>query len=193
MTLYEVRLDGLLDSQPMKTVLHYDIVGSTDFQAFIDAIRLEMLNGLTDAIVPSASWQGATIRELSVGSVGVPYTFTNGSLAGTNSTTGYNARTAANVQKLTGSTIKPTQGRVFQSGVPSDVWTSDGFLEPGYGSNLRDAWDNLRIIEFDGTAEGAMHVVATNPSAPNTQVSTPVISFNTRGKSSIQSRRNFNT
>jgi len=193
MSLYEVILDGMLDSQEMKTVLTYDVAGSTDFQLLADAIRAELQAGVSPLVTPSCSWTGITVREVVLGAIGIPFSFTGGVLIGSNADGNYNARTAANVRKLTGSSVKPTQGRIFQSGIPTNALNDDGFLTSTFTIAMSAAWELMRIIEFDGNAEAAMHILATNPAAPNTQVSTPVTSYSTRGRTSIQSRRNFNT
>lgn len=191
--MYEVVLTGTLDSQPMLHVLTYDITGSSDLQLFTDAIRTELSNDLMAALVPSVAYTGCTIRLDSPGSVGVFYSFTSGQIVGTNGSTQYFGNVAANVRKLTGGTTRPTQGRIYQSGIPGDAPNTDGFLPVLYQGNLNDGWENLRVIEFDSAGEGVMQVKASNPSAPNTSAYNVVASISTRGRLSTQKRRNYNT
>lgn len=193
MAIYEVVLQGTLDSEPMLHVLHYDITGSSDLQAFVDAIRTELSNDLMAALVPSVGYTGCVIRLDSPGSVGVLYQFTSGVIVGTNSNPNYFGNIAANVRKLTGGTTRPTQGRIYQSGIPALASNTDGYLPGTYQSDLNDGWENLRVIEFDGAGEGVMQIKASNPSAPNTSAYNVVASFSTRGRLSTQKRRNYNT
>jgi hypothetical protein len=193
MTVYEVVLTGTQDAEPMLSVLHYNITGSADLQAFTDAVRTELSAGLAALVVPSVTWLGNTIRLDEVGSVGVFYPFTSGQLIGTNAAGTYASNVAALIRKFSDDVVRPTQGRVFQGGIPTSAMDSDGKLTSGYVGSLVSAWELMRVIEFDGTGEGVMQIKASNPTAPNTQPYSTVARIGGNVALSTQRRRNFGT
>ena len=193
MTVYEVVLNGRIDDQPMLTVLHYDITGSTDFQAFANAISLIQIADMEDLLVPSATYTGITIREDVPGSVGITYPYTGGATGGQNATTDYWGIIALNVRKLTTTGVRPARGRVYQGGIPAVAVNDDGFMAGTYLADVNTYWNNMVTISFDGTGTAAMVIKATNPSAPNTVAYNPVSSMSTSARPSKQSRRNWLT
>lgn len=193
MTVYEVVLNGQQDAEPMLTVLHYDITGSTNFQALADAIDFELEAGLSALVVSSVQWQGITIRLDSPGAVGVTYTFTGGQVVGSHPESTYFANVAANVRKFTDGITRPTRGRIYQGGIPSNAVDGDGRLTASYATQLYTAWENLRVIEFDTTGEAVMQIKASNPTAPNTEAYNTVARIGCARELSTQRRRNYGT
>lgn len=193
MTMYEIVLNGKQDAEPMLTVLHYDLTGSTDLQEFSDAIKTQMVASLMPALVPSVTYTGITARLDTPGSVGVKYPFSTGQIVGTNAETNYYALAAVNVRKLSSTGSRPAQGRIYQGGIPVSAYNADGFILATYQTTLSDHWELMRIIEFDTSGEATMFIKASNPSAPNTVAYNPVTSFQTSARGSKQSRRNWLT
>lgn len=193
MTVYEVVLTGTQDAEPHLNVLHYDVTGSTDFQLLADAFRTEITNGLSALIVPSLRWQGITIREDVQGAVGVYYPFTSGDLIGENAEGNYAANVAALVRKYADATTRPNQGRAYQGGIPISALTGEGNLGGAFVSSLSAAWDNLRVVEFNGTGEAVMQIKASNLAAPNTVPYNTVARLSVAFRLSTQKRRNFGT
>jgi hypothetical protein len=193
MTIYEVVFNGEVATQPMLTVLHYDIMGSVDFQALADRIGVLMIPDFLDQLVPAAVYSGITIREDIPGSVGLTYNFTGGNLTGSNVTTDVWNIIAANVEKRTTSGNRPALGRVYQGGIPAVAVAATGNLEAAYATAVQDAWEALREIVFDSSGTANMQIKASNPTAPNTVPYNPVTSMVTSLRPAKQSRRNWGT
>lgn len=190
MTVYEIVFEGLLDANPMLSVLHYDVTGSTTFQALANEIALIMIPDLQDLLVPSASYTGITVREDSPGSVGTFYGFTGGAVVGLNASIGFWGTTAVQVRKLTSSGSRPAQGRVFQGGMPAASVDGDGRVNLALRSALTTVWEQFRSITFDTSGLASMVIKASNPTAPNTVAHNPVTSISVSSKPAKQSRRN---
>ena len=193
MAFYEVVINGAVAGQPMLTVLHYEITGDDDFQELSDAIRDWFTTEMRGNLVPAASLSGITVREDIEGSVGVTYPFTGGALVGTNASTDVWSLVAANVRKLTTSGARPSQGRIYQGGIPSNACTTGGSFESAYANGLADAWEQLISVSFGDGGQADMVIKASNPSAPNTVPYNPVTGMQTSLRPAKQSRRNFLT
>lgn len=191
MTVYEVVLDGQLDENPCLTVLHYDITGSGDLQAFTDAFRAELVTALQGLVVSSLVWSGLTIRVDTPGSVGQTYAFTGGDVVGSDATSDYWGLIAVIIRKLTSSGSRPAQGRIMQGGIPANRVDSSGAVAPTYRGALATAWEGFIELTFDTTGTAAMVIKASNPSAPNTVAYNPVTSMAVRPYPGKQSRRNY--
>lgn len=193
MAVYEVVFRGQVTTEPMVSVLHYDIVGSTNFQALADRISVLMIPALRDLLSPSASYAGITTREDIPGGVGVAHNFTAGPVVGTNAQTDVWGLVAVNVRKQTAGGVRPAQGRIYQGGIPATAITAAGDIDVGYRLDLLAAWSLLRVIDFDTTGVASMVIKASNPTAPNTVPYNPVTAFSVLGRPTKQSRRNWST
>lgn len=193
MTIYEVVLEGAINSQPMLSVLHYDVTGSTDFQALSDAFAIQIVAELRDLIVPNARWDGIRVREDIPGGVGVFYPFTGGSIIGTTTVTDCWALIAANIRKNAPGGQRPAQGRIYQGGIPADKVTAGGNIEAAYALDLAAAWETMRSMTFAGSGQADMVIKASNPAAPNTVPYNPVASLTTLLRPATQGRRNYGT
>jgi hypothetical protein len=193
MPIYEVVVDGIQDGQPHKNVLHYDLDGITDLQQWVDNWGVLWDTHIAPLVVPSLIIPSLTLRENIPGSVGITFSFTAGTLVGTNAETTYASLLAANVRKYADVSTKPNQGRVYQGGIPSSAFNADGYLLTTYQDSLGQGWANLLEVPVPPTGDGRMVILASNPTAPNTVAFNYVDRMSAKGAVSTQKRRNWNT
>lgn len=193
MAYYEVVLEGQVTNEPMMTVLHYDITGSEAFQQLSDAIALLMQGSLDVLLVAAAQYNGIRVRPDSPGQVGIFYPFTGGPIVGNYADSDVFGMIACNVRKLTTSGSRPSQGRIFQGGVPAVIASPIGNLDASWRASLNAFWESMIDIDFAGTGQAQMVIKASNPTAPNTVPYNPVTGTNAISRPAKQSRRNYVT
>lgn len=191
MTVYECVLEYDSPSGEMLNVVHWDLTGTAplNFQDFVDNLRTEFVNSLAAVIAPSVSFVAVTIREDSPGAIGIRYTPTAGSAAGTSTDNQYGPQLAALVRKRCENGQRPALGFAYQGGITSEGLTSAGRWSATVNNAVFAFWDANIIIPFAGDGQAEMVVKASNPTAPNTVAYNSVTSINVGGIPVTQKRR----
>lgn len=191
MAVFEIVLEGRQLGQDMLTVLHYDFGGGgdPDWQNVADLIRSDMVDNLRTLLTPQTLYEGITVREDTPGAVGVTYFFGSGDLVGTGAGSDNLNQAAALVRKLTNSTVRPTQGRVYQGGMSVGATEADGRWATIVRTNLAAFWTDMILLIPADSPNGQMVIKSSKPTKPNTQPYTPVSSVQVEPVPVTQRRR----
>ena len=175
MAMYEVVLRYSSPSGAMLNVLHYNITGTAplDFQSLTDTIGVIFTTQLAPSVCGTISYLGTTIREDTPGSVSADFDDVNGPRPGAAPTSHYAGPLAMLVRKRSGNLVRPAQGWAFQGGLTSESLGSDGKWTTPIADDVRDFWEDLLEVNFDGSGNAEMQIKATNPTAPNTVAYNP--------------------
>ena len=189
--VYEIVLNGVLNSQQLLTVLHYDIEGGDpiNFQALADAIRVHLVDNLQAWLVPTCSYTGITVRQDIPGTVGVTYSFTLGTLVGSDANTDSFNQMAMLVRKNCNSTVRPNRGRVYQGGLTSEGTDGQGLWQTDVRNAVTAFWTDMLTIAFAGPATAQLVVKASKPEKPNTVPYNTVTTIGALGNPVTQRRR----
>lgn len=176
MANWEVVIEGRQGTNDMLNVIHYQSSGvePPDFDAAATVIRGHLEDHLQGDCGNRVTWIGITVREDIEGGVGTFFPFGAGTLTGSRSTPDHADILAMLVRKNTGSLVKPTKGWAKQGGLSADTLDPGGTWSTAVQGDVKDFWEDIRILNLTGPTTLTMVVKARNPSAPNTQAYTPV-------------------
>lgn len=191
MTVYEVTIIYDSPTGEQLNVCHWDFSSEevADFQLFADIFRTDWLTTLAPVIAPSISLESLSIREDVPGSVAFPVAFTAGPATGASSDNQYAAIPAVNVQKLPNNLTKPRLGRVYQGGITSEGFLSNGNWSATITTACNDFWSDQILVTMDVGKTATMVIKASDPTKPNTVPYNPVATIASKGKPTKQGRR----
>lgn len=171
MAFYEVVLVGQQNADEMLTVLHYEITGNqpNEWQSFANAISLLMIGSLDGALATTVRYTGIRVREDIPGGVGFELGFTGGDVVGGSAGPDLVFTNCMIIRKQASGLVRPTQGRVYQGGLPATFVGSTGFWDTTFAQTVEDFWTSMINITFGAAGVAQMVIKARNPSAPNTQ------------------------
>lgn len=177
MSVYEIVLKMVAANGEMLNVLHYDFTGvePVDWQAVVDLIASDFTTHLSPIIAPAVTFEGINVRLDSPGQIGVFYTPTAGSVAGSATDNQWAGGLAAQVYKRSTSGSRPALGWVKVGGITSEGLGAGGRWTATVQTALFDFWNDMLTLSAAGPSTGTLQIKARNPSAPNTVPYNPVI------------------
>ena len=192
MAVYEVVIEGRQGVDDMLTILHYQVQDglTLDWQAGADEIRSHLANYIAPLCTPTITWVGIRVREDIAGSVGTLYTFTLGTLDGSNVEGDLVRQASVLAQKRSDGPVRPVLGWFFQGGITAHGTTGAGRWEPSISTDVLNYAEDIRVLGGVATQDVTMVIKARNPTAPNTQPYTVVDRFTVSGiPRTVKSRR----
>lgn len=171
MSFWEIVIEGRQGTSDMLTVLHYESSGvePPDFDAAATIIRGHLEDHLQTLCGPRVSWEGITAREDILGSVGVFYPFSAGTLTGTNGDDDQVDVVTMLVRKQSQGLVRPTHGWFQQGGITTRTVGANNTWDALARDAVEAYAEDIRVLNIVGPTTLTMLIKASNPTAPNTQ------------------------